>query len=166
MAVDKEAIICLSRVYSYYSKCNLPLKIHTHNFKTTVHCNMVGDCLSVVATNKICKTCLDNQPLISQPLIIFDSIIDFILLDRRLNPLLQLKTTVKSIIICFGLSSSAKCTDQCFGATLIRHKLPCEMWKQFLIDDRWCYMLQSRAISETSITTMFQHDLCSCCAVT
>ena len=25
MAVDKEAIICLSRVYSYYFKCNLPL---------------------------------------------------------------------------------------------------------------------------------------------
>ena len=25
MAVDKEAIICLSRVYSYYSKCNFPL---------------------------------------------------------------------------------------------------------------------------------------------
>ena len=25
MAVDKEALICLSRVYSYYFKCNLPL---------------------------------------------------------------------------------------------------------------------------------------------
>ena len=25
MTVDKEAIICLSRVYSYYFKCNLPL---------------------------------------------------------------------------------------------------------------------------------------------
>ena len=25
MAVDKEAIICLSRVYSYYFKCNFPL---------------------------------------------------------------------------------------------------------------------------------------------
>ena len=25
MAVDKEALICLSRVYSYYSKCNFPL---------------------------------------------------------------------------------------------------------------------------------------------
>ena len=25
MAVDKEAIICLSRVYSYYFKCNVPL---------------------------------------------------------------------------------------------------------------------------------------------
>ena len=25
MVVDKEAILCLSRVYSYYSKCNLPL---------------------------------------------------------------------------------------------------------------------------------------------
>ena len=25
MAVYKEAIICLSRVYSYYSKCNFPL---------------------------------------------------------------------------------------------------------------------------------------------
>ena len=25
MAVDKEAIICLSRVYSYYCKCNFPL---------------------------------------------------------------------------------------------------------------------------------------------
>ena len=24
-AVDKEAIVCLSRVYSYYSKCNFPL---------------------------------------------------------------------------------------------------------------------------------------------
>ena len=25
MAVDKEALICLSRVYSYYFKCNFPL---------------------------------------------------------------------------------------------------------------------------------------------
>ena len=25
MAVDKEAIMCLSRVYSYYFKCDLPL---------------------------------------------------------------------------------------------------------------------------------------------
>ena len=24
MAVDKEALICLSRVYSYYFKCNFP----------------------------------------------------------------------------------------------------------------------------------------------